>query len=71
MIARVINKSAHNSFLAKYSNGLCEEETTRVNEVVSLICLNNSELGAKKGGQPKNNFKLSSQVALAGIEPAS
>ena len=26
MIARVINKSAHNSFLAKYSNGLCEEE---------------------------------------------
>ncbi|MBL7840152.1 MAG: recombinase family protein [Cyclobacteriaceae bacterium] len=48
-----------------------EYRTTRVNEVVSLICLNNSELGAKKGGQPKNNFKLSSQVALAGIEPAS
>lgn len=48
-----------------------EYRTTRVNEVVSLICLNNSELGAKKEGQPKNNFKLSSQVALAGIEPAS
>lgn len=45
--------------------------TTRVNEVVSLICLNNSDLGEKKEGQPKNNFKLSFQVAPAGIEPAS
>ena len=47
-----------------------EYRTTRVNEFVSLICLNNRELVSKKNGSFENNFKKSVLVPKAGLEPA-
>lgn len=41
--------------------------TTKVNEVVSLMCLNNSELEGNEKGHKKNNFQMSCQVAPTGI----
>ena len=43
--------------------------TTRVNEVVSLMCLNISELEGKKNGHQNKKFLMPTEVARRGIEP--
>ena len=63
---REVVKDGYNGRLIFEEN---QYRTTKVNEVVSLMCLNNNELDENKKGHQKKDFQMSRQVVRTGIEP--